>query len=130
MALSALLQSQPHTVTAGDASDWQYKIVKIARTQPTALQTGVPTGLAVELAGADEVAFGVAYTNPSETGASIQVIRDGIAKVEVDGAIAIGTAVYSDANGIASATGVNNPIGIVIGGAGAAGDVAEVDLAI
>lgn len=80
-----------------------------------------------ELCGADKKAFGVSIANTNQ-GQYCPVIVYGIALVEAGGAISVGEKVYSDANGMAIATGTNNPNGYAMDGAATAGDIIRVVL--
>lgn len=78
------------------------------------------------VAGADAKVAGILQNNPDAAGQSCVVQYKGIARCVVDGALAAGIRVYTDASGNLSSTGTNNPVGTTVEVASGAGSIIAV----
>ncbi len=79
----------------------------------------------VAMAGADSAkVLGVAMSD-AKSGQSVTVSFDGVQRPLASGAITAGAKVYTGANGVATATGTNNPVGIALN---TVADGAQVDV--
>jgi hypothetical protein len=85
-----------------------------AITKNRIVKHGAADGAAIQAAAATDAMFGVSYQLDTASGATVDVVTEGMAKVEYGGTVTRGDPLTSDASGkavtAAPAAGVNNRI--------------------